>query len=321
MEKTDKIYIAGHKGLVGSAVHDLLKLQGYTNLVYRTHAELELTDRQAVRDFFDIELPDVVILAAAKVGGIMANNTYPAEFIYENLEVQNNVIHESFLHDVRKLLFLGSVCIYPRLSAQPIKEEYLLTGALEPTNEPYAIAKIAGMKMCQSYNRQYGTNYIAVMPTNLYGRNDSFNLQNSHVLPAMIRKFYEAKLNGNKEVTLWGSGSPTREFMHVDDMADACVYLLNRFSPTPEENESGQIFFNIGTGVETSIKELAEIIAEVVGYNGQLVWDTSKPDGMPRRLLDVRRLKNLGWQPKVQLMEGIARTYDWFVNHYEEIRQ
>jgi len=314
MDYSSKIYIAGHNGMVGSAILRLLEKQGYKNIVTRTKEELDLLDVKAVADFFASEKPEYVILAAAKVGGILANNNYPADFLYQNLQIQNNVIHQSYLSGVKKLLFLGSSCIYPRECPQPIKEEYLLTGLLESTNEPYAIAKIAGIKMCQSYNRQYGTNFIAVMPTNLYGPNDNFDLKNSHVLPALLRKFHEAKINGNESVEVWGTGSPKREFLHVDDMAEACLFVLQNFSPTKEQNENGEIFFNVGTGQDLEIKELAEIIKEVVDFKGKIVFDTSKPDGTPQKLLDVGKLYDLGWKEKFSLKEGIEDVYKLYLN-------
>ncbi len=256
-----------------------------------------------------------MILAAAKVGGILANNTYPAQFIYENLQIECNIIHQAYLNGVKKLLFLGSSCIYPRVCPQPMKEEYLLTGLLEPTNEPYALAKISGIKMCQSYNRQYGANFIAVMPTNLYGPNDNFDLNGSHVLPALIRKFHDAKKNGSKEVVAWGTGSPKREFLHVDDMADGCVFLLNNFNPTKEQNEKGEIFFNLGTGTDVTIKELTELVKKTVGFTGEIVWDATKPDGTPRKLQDMTRMHALGWKHKIGLEEGIKSAYEWFKNN------
>ena len=312
MQKNSKIYIAGHLGLVGSAITRALIKDGYDNLIYKTREELNLLDQQAVKNFFTKESPEFVFLAAAKVGGIVANNTYPAEFIYENLQIQNNIIQQSHLNKVKKLLFLGSSCIYPRACPQPIKEEYLLTGPLEPTNEPYALAKIAGLKMCQSYNRQYGTNFIAVMPTNLYGPNDNFDLKTSHVLPALIRKFHEAKISGMPEVILWGTGNPRREFLHVDDMAEACIFLMKNFNPTKEQNENGEIFMNLGSGEDSSIKELAEKIKNIVGYEGKIIWDKTKPDGTPQKLLDITRLSNLGWKQKINLEQGIEMTYDWY---------
>lgn len=310
MKKDSKIYVAGHRGLVGSAILRLLQQQGYTNLVYRTHEELDLTNQQAVKNFFDQEQPEYVFLAAAKVGGILANNTYPADFIYVNLQIQNNVIHQSYVHGVKKLCFLGSSCIYPKLAPQPMKEEYLLTGKLEPTNEPYAIAKIAGIKMVQSYNRQYGTEYISVMPTNLYGPNDNFDLQHSHVLPALIRKFVEANEKQAPSVVLWGTGTPRREFLYVDDMADACIFLMNTYS--------GNEFVNIGTGEDITILELANMIKNEVGYNGSLEFDTTKPDGTPQKLLDVTKIHSLGWKAKVSLVEGIKKTIEWYIANKKE---
>lgn len=313
MDKNAKIYVAGHSGLVGSAIVRTLQSQGYTNLIFRSSSELDLTNQQATADFFMEEKPEYVFLAAAKVGGIMANNTYPAEFIYQNLQIQSNIIHSAFLSGVKKLLFLGSSCIYPKNCPQPIKEEYLLTDILEPTNEPYAIAKIAGIKMCQSYNRQYGTNFIAVMPTNLYGLGDNFDLKNSHVLPAMIRKFHEAKIKKENEVILWGTGAPRREFLYVDDMADGCIFLMNNFNPTKEQNEKGEIFMNLGTGEDLTIKDLAEKVQKAVGFGGRIVWDDSKPDGTMRKLLEVDKIKKLGWKHKIELEEGIKMTYEWYI--------
>lgn len=312
MEKNAKIYIAGHAGLVGSALVRQFKNQGYNNLLLKTKDELDLTNQAAVAEFFAQEKPDYVIIAAAKVGGIMANNTYPAQFIYENLQIQNNIIHNSYLNGVKKLLFLGSSCIYPRECPQPMKEEYLLTGSLEPTNEPYAIAKIAGIKMCQSYNRQYGTNFIAVMPTNLYGINDNFDPANSHVIPGLIRRFHEAKINNAPEVAVWGTGEVRREFLFVDDMAAGCLFLLENFNPTKEQNEKGEIFYNLGAGEDYTIKEIAEIIKKIIGFTGELVWDTSKPDGTPQKLLDLTKIHELGWQHKIKLEEGLKLTYKWY---------
>jgi len=312
MDKKNKIYVAGHKGLVGSALVRQLSEQGYENIVVRSHKELDLTDKMGVLEFFREEKPDYIFLAAAKVGGINANNKYPADFIYQNLQIQNNVIHTAYVHGVKKLIFLGSSCIYPRECAQPIKEEYLLSGYLEPTNEAYAVAKIAGIKLCQSFNRQYGTNFISVMPTNLYGPNDSFDLMNSHVLPALISKFHNAKIKDISFVELWGDGSPMREFLYVDDMADACIYLMNNY-------DSGEII-NIGTGKDISIKELAEMIKAVTGYNGELRWNTDMPNGTPRKLLDVGKLTGLGWRYKVELYEGIARTYEWYKSNEALLR-
>lgn len=301
MDQGSKIYIAGHKGMVGSAIHRLLIKQGYTNFITRTSKELDLRDQEAVRSFFEKEQPEYVFLAAAKVGGIIANNTYRADFLYENLMIQNNVIHEAFRNKVTKLMFLGSSCIYPKLAPQPLKEEYLLTGELEPTNEPYAIAKIAGIKMCDAYRSQYGCNFISVMPTNLYGPNDNYDLQNSHVLPAMIRKFHEGKINDTPSIVLWGSGTPMREFLHADDMADACLFLMNNY------NEPGLI--NIGVGHDITIRDLAELIKNIVGYQGKIVWDDSKPDGTPRKLMNVDKIHGLGWKASIALREGIELVY------------
>ena len=344
MEKTSRIYIAGHKGLAGSAILRKLQAEGYTDLITRPHEALNLERQGEVEAFFKAETPEYVFLAAAKVGGILANSAFPAEFIYKNLAIQAHVIHSSYLYGVKKLLFLGSSCIYPKYCPQPMKEEYLLSGFLEPTNEPYAIAKIAGIKMCQSYNRQYGTNFISVMPTNLYGPQDNFDLETSHVLPALMRKFHLAKLaatncfeplqqdessfglipldiktslgltekttmKGTKTkptVVLWGSGTPRREFLHVDDLADACLFLMNNY----DENE----IINIGVGEDFTIRELAEVTAKIVGFQGELLWDTSKPDGAPQKLLDISRLNQLGWKAKIRLEQGIATTYRWYVN-------
>jgi len=305
MEKNDKIYIAGHRGMVGSAIHRKLVKEGFTNFVTRTSDTLDLRNQQQVADFFVQEKPDHVFLAAAKVGGIVANNTYRAEFLYDNLQIQNNVIHQSYLNGVKKLMFLGSSCIYPKLAPQPLKEEYLLTGLLEPTNEPYAIAKIAGIKMCDAYRAQYGCNFISVMPTNLYGYNDNYHPQNSHVLPALIRRFHEAKEQQLSEVTIWGTGSPLREFLFADDLAEACYYLMQNY------DEEGLV--NIGTGTDLSIKDLAMLIKNIVGFSGQIKFDTSKPDGTPRKLLDVRKLHSKGWKHKIELKEGIKLAYDDFL--------
>lgn len=309
---TDKIYVAGHRGLVGSAIVRSLKAKGYENIIGRTHKELDLTNQAAVRDFFEKERPDVVVLAAAKVGGINANNTFPAEFAYENLQIQCNVIKCCHDYKVKKLLFLGSTCIYPKMAEQPIVEDALLTGALEPTNEAYAIAKIAGLEMCKFYKRQYGDNFISCMPTNLYGPNDNYDLNGSHVMPAMIRKFHDAKKNGAKSVELWGTGTPLREFLYVDDMADACVFLLEKYD--------GEQHVNIGTGKEISIKELAETVKQVVGYEGELVWNTDMPDGTPRKLTNVDKLHGLGFVHKVELKEGIELAYKWFCENVENAR-
>ncbi|MBR6308325.1 MAG: GDP-L-fucose synthase [Lachnospiraceae bacterium] len=312
MNKTDKIYVAGHRGLVGSAIVRNLESKGYTNIVKRTHKELDLTNQAAVYKFFEGEKPDVVVLAAAKVGGINANNTTPAEFAYENMQIQCNVIHAAHVNKVKKLLFLGSTCIYPKMAPQPIPEDALLTGPLEVTNEAYAIAKISGLEMCKFYKRQYGDDFISCMPTNLYGPHDNYDLAGSHVMPAMIRKFHDAKVNGAKSVELWGTGSPLREFLYVDDMADACVFLL--------ENYSGEQHVNIGTGKEVTIKELAETVKKTVGYEGEIVWNTAMPDGTPRKLTDVTKLHNLGWTHKVELEEGVKLAYDWFRENVDSAR-
>ncbi|SCX81940.1 GDP-L-fucose synthase family protein [Flavobacterium caeni] len=301
MEKNAKIYVAGHRGMVGSAIVKDLQARGFNNIVTRTSTELNLIDQTAVAHFFDQEKPEYVFLAAAKVGGIVANNTYRADFLYENLMIQSNVIHESYNTGVKKLLFLGSTCIYPKMAPQPLREDYLLTGLLEETNEPYAIAKISGIKMCDAYRDQYGCNFISVMPTNLYGLNDNYDLQNSHVLPALLRKFHEAKQNGDKTVTVWGSGSPLREFLHATDMANACVYLMLHY------NDRG--FVNIGTGKEISIKDLAYLVKDTVGFDGEVVFDTTKPDGTPRKLTDTTKLNGLGWKHSIELPDGIAKVY------------
>lgn len=302
MEKKDKIYIAGHRGMVGSAIWRALEASGYSNLVGRSSSELDLRRQADVEAFFDSEKPDIVVLAAAKVGGILANNTYRADFLYDNLAIQNHIIHSAWKSNVKKLLFLGSSCIYPKMAEQPLKEESLLTGLLEQTNEPYAIAKIAGIKMCESFRRQYGCNFISAMPTNLYGPNDNYDLNNSHVLPALIRKMHEAKVNAAAEVEIWGTGSPLREFLHVDDLADACLFLL--------ENYHEELFVNVGYGEDISIKNLALLVKEVVGFEGELRFDTSKPDGTPRKLMDSSRLRSFGWKPSITLEQGISRTYE-----------
>ena len=308
MESTAKIYVAGHRGLVGSAIVRCLKTSGYENLLLRTSAELDLRDQAATQTFLKAELPDYVFVAAARVGGILANSTRPAEFIYDNLIMETNLIHGSYQAGVKKLLFLGSSCIYPKLAPQPLKEEYLLSGPLEETNEMYAIAKIAGIKLCQAYNTQYGTDYISVMPTNLYGPGDNFDLTSSHVLPALIRKFDEAKQSQASEVVVWGTGAPRREFLHVDDLASACVFLM--------ESYSGSGIVNIGTGEDLPIAELAEMVSEVVGFKGRIAYDTTKPDGTPVKRLDVSRLAALGWQAKTKLRAGVESTYRWYVEHY-----
>jgi GDP-L-fucose synthase len=313
MNKNSKIYVAGHKGLAGSAILRKLQEEGYTNFLLRTHDELDLTDQKAVDTFFKENNPEFVFDAAAKVGGIIANSTYKADFIYLNLEIQNNLIHSAYKYGVEKLLFLGSTCIYPAQSPQPMKEEYLLTGPLEPTNDAYAIAKIAGIKMCQFYNEQYETNFISVMPTNLYGYNDNFDLNGSHMVPALIRKIYEAKINGKESMTLWGTGMPLRDILFSDDFADAVVYLMNTYS--------GNDFLNIGMGEDHTIREFAEIVSDIQGYKGKIEWDTSKPDGMYRKQLDVTRLTNAGWKPKNTLRQGLEKSINWFVEHYDEINK
>ncbi len=309
MEKNSKIYVAGHRGLVGSAIVRNLKSKGYTNIIGRIHRELDLMNQMAVKEFFETEKPDYVVLAAAKVGGINANNTTPADFIYENLQIQCNVIKSAHDNKVKKLLFLGSTCIYPKMAPQPISEDALLTGLLEETNEAYAIAKISGLEMCKFFMRQYGDNFISCMPTNLYGPNDNFDLSSSHVVPALIRKFYEAKISNQPTVECWGTGSPLREFLYVDDMADACVFLL--------ENYEGEQHVNIGTGKEVTIKQLAETIKKVVDYTGEIVWNTAMPDGTPRKLTNASKLHSLGWTHKIELEEGVKLAYDWFVENYD----
>jgi len=310
MDKNAKIYVAGHRGLVGSAIMRNLNQKGYQNIVCRTHRELDLISQAAVRDFFETERPEYVVLAAAKVGGIHANDIMPAEFIYENMQIQNNIIHSAHVYGVKKLLFLGSTCIYPRMAPQPIPEDALLTGLLEETNEAYAIAKIAGLEMCKFYKRQYGDDFISCMPTNLYGPHDNYDLNNSHVMPAMIRKFHEAKVSKASTVELWGTGTPLREFLYVDDMADACIYLL--------ENYSGEQHVNIGTGKEVTIRELAETVKATVDYKGEIIWNSNMPDGTPRKLTDVDKLHGLGWSHKVDLIEGIQLAYKWFVENVNE---
>jgi len=321
MNKSAKIYVAGHRGLVGSALLRQLQAQGYTNLLTRTHAELDLTDQHAVATFFAAEKPDYVFLAAAKVGGIHANNTYPADFINDNLLIQNNVIHQSYVNGVKRLLFLGSSCIYPRDCPQPIKEEYLLTGPLEPTNRPYALAKISGIEMCWSYNRQYGTQYLAVMPTNLYGPGDNYHPENSHVIPALIRKFHEAKINGADTVSIWGTGTPKREFLYSDDMAAGCLFIMNLpdaiYQPllAATRNDGLPPLLNLGSGDDLTIAQLAQLVKEVTAYDGRIVFDTTKPDGTMRKLMDSSRLNQLGWQPTVDLKSGLAKAYEDFKNY------
>ncbi len=310
MNKQDKIYVAGHRGMVGSAIIRKLQKEGFTNIVTRTSSELDLRNQQAVADFFAKEKPDFVYLAAAKVGGIVANNTYRADFIYENIMIQSNIIHQAYVNKVKKLMFLGSSCIYPKLAPQPLKEDYLLTGLLEQTNEPYALAKIAGIKMCDAYRAQYGCNFISVMPTNLYGPNDNYDLQNSHVLPALIRKFHTAKAKNEKAVEVWGTGSPLREFLHADDLADACFYLMQNY------NEAGLV--NIGVGEDITIKDLALLVKKIVGFEGELKFDTSKPDGTPRKLMDVSKLHSFGWKHRINLEEGITTVYNEVKNKLSE---
>jgi GDP-L-fucose synthase len=312
MDLNSKIYIAGHNGMVGSAILRNLKVKGFSNFVFTSYPEYDLTNQKTVERFFKKEKPDYVIDAAAKVGGIMANDTYRGQFLYENMMIQNNLIHTSHLFNVRKLLFLGSSCIYPKLSPQPLKEEYLLTDTLEETNEPYAIAKIAGIKMCENYYRQYGDNFISVMPTNLYGYNDNFDLKSSHVLPALLRKFHEAKAEGKESVEIWGSGKPKREFLHVDDMAEACIFLMQNIGAEDLYDQYKISHINIGTGVDISIGELAVLVNQIVGFEGELRYDHSKPDGTPRKLLDVSRINSMGWKHKIDLKQGITKTYNWF---------
>jgi len=316
MKETDTIYVAGHRGMVGSAIIRKLNDQGYKSIVTRTHAELDLCNQAAVRDFFSTQKIDFVVLSAAKVGGIYANNEYPAEFIYQNLMMECNVINEAFTSGVTDLLFLGSSCIYPKFVEQPMKEKALLTGTLEPTNEPYAIAKIAGIKLCESYNRQYGTNFRSVMPTNLYGENDNFHPENSHVIPAMMRRFHEAKLRGDKEVVVWGTGNPMREFLHVDDMAAASIHVMQLDNEIYQDNTEPMLsHINVGTGVDCSIRELAETLKKIVGFSGELTFDVTKPDGTARKLMDVSRLDQLGWKANISLEQGLTDTYQWFLDN------
>lgn len=311
MKKTSKIFVAGHRGMVGSAILRRLELEGYTNILYKSKKELNLLDATAVEELFEREKPEYVFLAAAKVGGIHANNTYPGEFIFENLTIQSNIIHQAYRFNVKKLLFLGSSCIYPKLCPQPIKEEFLLSGYLEPTNKPYAIAKIAGITMCQSYNRQYGTNFISAMPTNLYGINDNFHPENSHVIAALIRRFHEAKLSKQKDITIWGTGTPLREFLYVDDLAEACIFLMNEYD--------GQEHVNVGSGKEISIMQLAELLCEVVKIDVSLTFDTKMPDGTPRKVLDVSKINKMGWVAKTSLKEGLDKTYAWYCERLDNI--
>jgi len=316
-----KIYIAGHRGMVGSAIVRQLEAQGYTNLIVRTHGGLDLVNQQAVANFFAQEKPDAVFLAAAKVGGILANNTLPAEFIYENMMMEANIVHQAYVSGVQKLLFLGSSCIYPKLAQQPMQETALLTGTLEPTNEPYAIAKIAGIKLCESYNRQYGVDFRCVMPTNLYGPHDNFHPENSHVIPAMLRRFHEATLSDAAKVVVWGTGKPMREFLYVDDMAAASVHVMNLDAETYQTHTEAMLsHINVGTGVDCTIRELAETIAKVTGFKGELEFDSAKPDGAPRKLMDVSRLENLGWKADVSLEEGLKCAYQWFLENQDNFR-
>jgi GDP-L-fucose synthase len=322
IKSTDTIYIAGHRGLVGSAIVRKLKQSGFNNLIFRTHSELDLIDQTAVTNFFIDNKIDYVVLAAAKVGGIHANNTYPAEFIYDNLMIQCNIINGAWMAGIKNLLFLGSSCIYPREAPQPMKEEVLLTSPLEPTNEPYALAKIAGIKLCESYNRQYETNYRSVMPTNLYGPEDNFHEQNSHVIPALVQRFHQAKVNAEPSIKIWGTGNPKREFLYIDDMADACISVMLLDNISYQKNTQPMLsHINVGTGKDVTIKELAETIKEVTGYQGEIKFDSSKPDGPPRKLLQVDRLKSMGWQAKIGLKEGLNETYQWFLEHIKQIRK
>jgi len=320
-DKNAKIYIAGHHGMVGSAITKQLTDAGYENLVMRTHSQLDLTDQAAVRDFMQEEVPEQIILAAAKVGGIQANNIYPAEFIYQNIMMETNIIHQAWVVGCKDLLFLGSSCIYPKLASQPMQESALCTGVLESTNEPYAVAKIAGIKLCESYNRQYGTDYRSIMPTNLYGQNDNFHLDNSHVIPAMIRKFHDAKTHQAPNVTLWGTGAAKREFLHVDDMAAACLHVIAMSKDQYQSiTEPMLSHLNVGTGVDVTIKELAENIQDIVGYQGEIKWDSSKPDGAPRKLMDVSKINELGWQAKITLQKGLVDTYKWFIDNQNKFK-
>lgn len=322
LEKNTRIYVAGHQGMVGSAICRLLTAEGYANTITRNHKQLDLTCQTAVHEFMQQKKPDYVVLAAAKVGGILANNTYPAEFIYQNLMIEANIIHEAFRTGCMQLLFLGSSCIYPKAVPQPMQESALLTGILESTNEPYAIAKIAGIKLCESYNRQYGLNYRSVMPTNLYGTGDNFHTENSHVIPALMRRFHEAKLNGDKVVTVWGSGKPMREFLHVDDMATACLHVMNLNAKSYQQHTQPMLsHINVGTGVDCSIRELAETIAKVVGFKGKIEFDATKPDGTMRKLMDVSRIKSLGWEATISLEVGLKSTYSWFIKNQNNFRK
>jgi GDP-L-fucose synthase len=322
MDLNEKIYIAGHRGLVGSAIVRQLESRGFTNLLTRTHKELNLTNQSQVQSFFKQENPDYVILAAAKVGGIHANNTYPADFIYQNMMIEANVINSAYESKVKRLLFLGSTCIYPKAVEQPMREDALLTDVLEPTNEPYALAKIAGIKLCESYNRQHGTDFRSVMPTNLYGINDNFHPENSHVIPALMRRFHEAKINGDAEVVVWGTGSAMREFLHVDDMAEASTFVMNLDNETYQKETSPMLsHINVGTGVDCTIRELVETMAKVIDYQGKVEFDVTKPDGTPRKLMDVSRLERLGWKAQTNLEDGLRMTYQWFLAHQDDYRK
>jgi len=321
MDASPKIYVAGHRGMVGSAIVRLLRNKGFNNLLLKNHSDLDLTNQSAVNAFFEQKKPDQVYLAAAKVGGIHANNTYPAEFIYQNLMMEANIIHAAHQNDIQKLLFLGSSCIYPKMASQPMQESALLTGVLESTNEPYALAKIAGIKLCESYNREYGRDYRSVMPTNLYGPNDNFHPENSHVIPALLRRFHEAVKKGDSKVTVWGSGKPMREFLHVDDMAAASIFVMNLDNAIYESNTQPMLsHINVGTGVDCTIRELADTVAKVTGFSGELVFDASKPDGTLRKLMDVSRLKALGWQASISLEDGLRNAYQWFLDHQDDFR-
>ena len=316
LNQEDKIYVAGHKGLVGSAIVRHLKHRGFSNLLLRAHNELELTDQKAVQEFFSLERPDYVIIAAAKVGGIHANNTYPADFIYQNMMIESNIINSAYLNEVKRLLFLGSTCIYPRGVEQPMRETALLTGILEPTNEPYAVAKIAGIKLCESYNRQYKTDFRSVMPTSLYGINDNFHPENSHIIPALMQRFHQAKISNSSEAIVWGTGNAMREFLFVDDMAEAAVFVLDLDLDTYQANTEPMLsHINIGTGIDVTTRELAETLKEVIGFEGELKFDTEKPDGAPRKLIDVSRLSRMGWKHSVQLKDGLSKTYSWYLQH------
>lgn len=321
MNKNSKIYVAGHTGLVGSSILETLKKQGYKNFITRTHGQLDLVNQKTTAEFFAKEKPEYVFMAAAKVGGIIPNMTLPAQFIYENMQMTTNVIHQSYINGVKKLLYLGSSCIYPKDAKQPMKEECLLSGYPEPTNEPYVVAKISAVKMCQSYNRQYGTNFIVAMPASLYGPGDHFDLEKSHVLPTLLRKFHEAKTQNKKEVVVWGTGKPKRELLYISELAEGCILIMNNFNPTKKQNEKGEILLNIGPGEDIAIKDLAQLIKRVVGFKGKIVWNKSRPDGVYRKLLDTTKIQKFGWRHKINLEEGIGKTYDWYVNNIDNIRK